>query len=141
MEKLLKIKDYIVENFPKTTLALNKEEFGEHLKDHLLQTLNDVFLHEIIGICGCGDPDLCRQDILNFLDAYSVEFLEREKKLKKYFGAKDIYDNSLLLFMAYILDDKELLEHGGSIGGAWITELGQMCKHVFKECNKEMVDD
>lgn len=142
MKELIKIKNYIIKKFPKTTLALNKEEFDKYTKDYLLQTLYEVFLHEIIGICGCGTPEDCAKDIAKLLDIFSeTEFDTSKDKCQKYFNVGDIYENSLLLFMAYILDDKELLEHGGSIGGAQVTELGKMCKYVFEEYSKLEGDD
>jgi hypothetical protein len=42
------------------------------------------------------------------------------------FGVQTVYDNELLLCLAYTLDAAEFTEHGSGIGGAWITSEGKM---------------
>lgn len=120
----------------------------------LLESLDDYFIHDLIGICGCGKPDWMRFLIRDVLKLYewehdtdnivrrSEEFREeRKRKYEKVFGVKNIYDSPMALFVVYILNDKELLEHGTGIGGSWITELGRMCLTVLEEKCREIENE
>ena len=53
------------------------------------------------------------------------------------FGVESVYDNELLLCFAYAMDAAEFTEHGSSIGGAWITEEGEMFLWLLEQ-NKEL---
>ena len=69
-------------------------------------------LHEL-GICGCCIPE----------EAYKAvfEMLKRVKNREKIVESDSPYE----LFMAYTLDNLELLEHGSSIYGSWLTDKGE----------------
>lgn len=99
-------------------------------------TLMDYFYYDRLKWCGCGDPIEAKLTVRKFLDAHR-EWESKEKKLKEYFGVKSVYDNSLLLCLAYTMDAAEFTEHGTSISGAWLTEDGE----DFLFCLEQLEDD
>lgn len=131
---LRKIADYIKENYPNSCIAYNDRE-GNMDSFQLIQEISSFFSCDIIGLCGCGHPEDTIRSIRDYLqivnDKNNDDFETTKKKFLEKFGADSVYDNPLLQFMAYILDDKGLTEHGTSIGGNWITDLGKMCLYSY----------
>lgn len=132
---LRKIADYIKEHYPDSCIAYNDRE-GNMSGYELVEEIADFFSYEIIKLCGCGYPEDTIISIRNYLQIVNDKLNEKwettkEKFLKK-FGVEAASDNPLLQFMAYMLDDKGLTEHGTSIDGNWITDLGKMCLYVYK---------
>lgn len=70
--------------------------------------IDDVF-------CGCGDPEAAWEEIKKELTRLNQEHMER----------KEIESSGLWYIMAYLIGHMELSEHGGGIGGAWLTPLGK----------------
>jgi hypothetical protein len=138
---------YIINNYPESSLASNEKDY-EYYEGELLNECHNFFTFYCMGICGCGDPDCVELKIrvyLHIVETYwnkkEGEFKEahdREKdSLQKYFGVSDIYENPLLLFMVYMLNDKKILEHNGSIGGSYLTELGKMYLYILDNVKLE----
>lgn len=87
-----------------------------------------------LGFCGCGDPEgmaeLAR-DYLRWLnacpglDAVPIWSISLETVAYEDWRARkpEMTDREELL-LAYLLDDKGLTEHGGSVYGAWPTDEG-----------------
>ena len=74
-------------------------------------------LRNALGICGCGIPG----------EAYEKvhEMLVRARDRKDLITAQgDSLLTGYQYFMAYTLDDHELISHGYCIDNAWITEKG-----------------
>lgn len=119
------IKDYIIKNYPDSCLAHNCANISYVDPEEC----EDFFYYEKLNWCGCGLPDVAKMTVRDFLWALhgDVDHWEkREERFLEKFGVKDVYENNLLLCLAYALDAAELTEHGGSIGGAWLTEEGRM---------------
>lgn len=77
----------------------------------------------ILGGCGCGSGDLPEQ-------AYEVlKNFGREHLSKERFS---VYDKPEHEVIAHWLDNKELIEHGGSIGGSWLTDRGRELLKVIE---------
>ena len=74
------------------------------------------YLAGIIGLCGCGSHDELAKKTWVIFKAIVTE---QENKYEL------IYENELNEFIAHMLNHKELLEHGTSVGGSWVTEKGQ----------------
>lgn len=126
------IANYCISKFPDSCLAYNDSNI--HFDEEaLVEELDELFSIEIMGLCGCGAPELCQRDIRNILRVFNGEWDDRRKNLQKYFNVQSIYENSLLLFLVYMLNDKDMLEHGTSVGGSWITDLGQMYLTVLEQ--------
>lgn len=50
----------------------------------------------------------------------------RSDILEIHFGVTSIYNNPLLLCLAYTMDAAEFTEHGTGIGGAWLSDRGKI---------------
>ena len=105
-------------------------------EDELVQCCSDFFYYEVLGWCGCGTPEKAKRCVRDYLYALSI-LPEKRERLKQRFGTEYIYDNELLLCLAYMLDAHGLTEHGGSIGGAWLTRTGEVCLACF-QLDKEL---
>ena len=113
------IRNYIVKKYPESCFALNKET--EH------EDCIGFFYYEKLKWCGCGRPEDALEAVRKLLKCHE-NFDDREERFKQNFGegVKSVYDNELLLCLAYTLDAAGLTEHGGGIGGAWLTDEGEM---------------
>ncbi len=128
-----KIKDYIIEFYPDSCLSINYAN-GVITDAMLPHECIDFFYYEKLNWCGCGDPISAIKVVRDFLDIFST-WEGREKKLQERFEAKTIYDNDLLLCLAYTLDRAGLIEHGTSIGSPWITREGEMLLWLLNNYN------
>lgn len=88
-----------------------------------------VFLQE--WFCGCGSPqDACRA-LLNLLRLHPL--YEHYDELEAF-----LPDDGVQYLMLYTLDHFELTEHGGNVGGAWLTNKG---KAVLVALERETGDE
>jgi len=87
--------------------------------------LHHLFMDEI-DICGCGQPEqaveLVRQ-ILNLAPLYNNENWKKAEQLIGSAGAFHI--------VLSVLDNARLMEHGGGIGGSWLTEKGEAVRDAL----------
>lgn len=88
-----------------------------------IEKFDCIFYYDFLNFCGCGTPYKVKKVIRNYLRCL-FDFGNKKENMMKYFGCESIYDNDLLLYMAYSLDAEGFTEHGSGIGGAWLTELG-----------------
>ena len=136
--KLSEIAEHITEKYPDCCMACNndvkqgcREEWYE---EYLIDLLMDFFTYEIVGMCGCGCPEDTYEVIrrvLNIRNDWQKDNIEYEAVEERYktdleLDTNNDIDYGLLQFILYVLDDKEILEHGSSIGGCWLTNLGKM---------------
>lgn len=92
--------------------------------------LHHLFFDEL-KVCGCGVPEsagVLVRDILAALPSW-----EHEGELDKVLPT-----DGLLYFVLGVLTDANLIEHGGSIGGSWLTDRGD---DVLKSLNREIAKD
>jgi hypothetical protein len=136
VKSIKEIAEYIIEKYPGSCLAQNVTKYGHGylLEDDemLTEELASFFAYDLLGLCGCGNPEDAWDVIRRVLRIRSL-CREREydeiKQMYKDELRLDIdndVDWGILQFILYILDDKGLVEHGSSIGGCWLTELGEM---------------
>lgn len=147
--ELVRIHDFIRDKYPDNWIAENEKTNGfdpDNVPiDELITECSEFFLYGILGSCGCGCPEISIEAVCDYLDIVDLRHTESDDKFNKYanfdkakllmqkkFHAKYVSDNPLLQFMAYTLDDAGLTDHGSSIEGAWITDLGCMCKYVLR---------
>lgn len=71
--------------------------------------------------CGCGNREQFQED------AYNLFIAIGQKKATFELIYKDLYTELL----AQMLDSRGLLEHGSSIGGAWLSEAGEVLFSLF----------
>ena len=60
----------------------------------------------------------------------------RDNMMKEAFGVKDVFNNELLLCLAYTMDAAGFTEHGSSIGWAWLTQDGEDFLYAIDEAEK-----
>ena len=76
------------------------------------------FFSDEMNWCGCGMPEnsaILIRDILRLLPLYDHH--EEFKEL--------IQPEAAAYIILYQMDAANLIEHGGTVGGAWITPFGQ----------------
>lgn len=85
-----------------------------------------------LGFCGCGLPEETLKAVHSYLSALDwgwQDWEERFPKLQSHSGlSKDFWN-----FIAYFCDSKELTEHGGSVGGAWLSDRGRDWLRIMNE--------
>lgn len=141
------ISDYIIKTYPDCCLANNIEN-SHYDEEELIKECEDFFYYEKLNWCGCGDPDAAKKTIRDFLrilydsckdEDFDTFYNRKKNNLKERFGVDSIYDNELLLCFAYTMDTAGFTEHGGGIGGAWVTNEGEMFLWLLNQ-NEELVN-
>lgn len=106
-------------------------ESGDDPTDDVRQWFGKYF-------CGCGSPELAIATLIEVLDLYqqrgdvSTPMVDLDKL--KAFDTK--YSEGMTMLMLYFMDGTGLTEHGGSVYGAWLTNLGVNLKK-FLEVNPD----
>lgn len=88
-------------------------------------------IKHIFGWCGCGRPEDAAVTILRALE-YVAERCElmhgddNDKWIKKADVLRKKWqpDEGIECVLLYVLDAAELTEHGGSVGGSWLSKKG-----------------
>lgn len=113
--------------------TLSKDEAGDYVSEDGV-SLGDASgaLRELFGFCGCGCPDAALAYVRDAMRLVAMRGPEAfEARSKWYKSVKQPAIDALFhgnrgaeYFMWYMLDSKELTEHGGSVPG-WLTPLGE----------------
>lgn len=148
-KELQEIKKYVISHYPDSCFTEN-DKMGHYpdgaddfFTNELLKALIDHYYYEVLNWCGCGNPELAQEVVLRYLKIQNDWHKSKEDseklsaKYKRIFGVYSIYDNPLLLTLAYSLDAAGLTEHGSSIGSAWLTDDGEKFLYLL-EHNKEL---
>ncbi len=117
------IKDYIIKKYPDSCLAYNYN--SSYYDELLIEECENFFYYEKLNWCGCGDPNMAKGVIKDYLEVVKAKFDSNADFTGK-FGVKFVYDDKLLLCLAYTLDAAGFTDHGSSISGAWLTDEGKM---------------
>lgn len=100
-------------------------------------------IFEDLGFCGCGNPE---QDIIfikNILDLRNkwhndkLTYKKYRKLIKKEFIKNWECAEEYILYM---LNDKEFLEHGSSVGGSWLLNKGHKLLKITNEEISEILE-
>lgn len=75
-----------------------------------------VFLNS--WACGCGSPESAFEGLKAILELHPLHDHRPEIEAL-------IPDERLEYLILYMLDHLDLTEHGGTVGGGWLTETGQ----------------
>lgn len=79
-----------------------------------------------LGFCGCGSPE----EVLSLLlDA--LEWCGAPNKAKLNRSVEPLNERGLMLAL-YVADDRDLIEHGGSVIGGWLTEKGRAFLETYR---------
>lgn len=125
--------------------------------------IND-FYYEVLKFCGCGNPEDILFVIKNVLNAtdrkwQKIESDDYNLKHSQYYNESIIdMEDSLNLrhdddssecfsvntgvkdIILNLLDKAEVLDHGGSIGGVWITPYGEKLLNYLNELSDEELE-
>jgi hypothetical protein len=80
-----------------------------------------------LGLCGCGDPEAVHAMLI----ICAEQFDRGENNLSHFNGVdgikKIVIENIDVVseFIAHFLDQKDIIEHGGSVYGSWLTGRGR----------------
>lgn len=88
------------------------------------QSKKNYLQTEVLGFCGCGDPD----DIM----LYVKEFLE---KLERQDWGK--YEDRPYMFLIYWADHNGFTEHGTTARCSWLTDKGKELLNDINICITE----
>lgn len=130
------IAQYVIEKYPKSCFAQNINEFGYGyvLEDDelLAEELANFFAYDLLHLCGCGIPDNTWEVIRRILrirsKAREMEYSDILQMYKDelHLDTDDDLQHGSFQFILYVLDHYGLIEHGSSVGGCWLSELGKM---------------
>ena len=95
------------------------------------QTEKHAFHYAFLGMCGCGSPEdaynFCR-DVLTKFDRRAnheddkLPWVMAEDEVKKLILERP---DDAAHVLSHLLSERKLLEHGGSVGGSWLTKWGE----------------
>ena len=143
------ITKYLTECFPDSCFARNYADYKSAFYEDINEELYNYFRYEVLNWCGCGSPEKADKQVVKYLNLIDIpwrdkydtalenlkdfdrKYAEYKKLCKEYFGCESIYDNPLLLCLAYTMDAAGFSEHGSSIGGAWITDRGRIYRYAI----------
>lgn len=83
----------------------------------VLQHVNGL-LYMDLGLCGCGNPEEAFELVRDLLRL--APFYEHRDEVRALIG-----DGAPSHIILSTLDHADLIEHGGSIHGSWLTDKGQ----------------
>lgn len=146
-DKLVEIAEYFMND--NTCISCNYKDIDLYTCDEeeLISAIKSEFQY-LLGICGCGNPEIVFENIYNLLfliknksmwndDLTRKESKEYEEYQKKYDEFLHIEGNKETdwksLTILYMLDDKGFTEHGTSVYGCWITDLGEWYLLIFED--------
>jgi len=136
---------YLTECFPDSCFARNYTQYSALSCDEPVVELYNYFRYEVLNWCSCGQPEEADKQVVKYLnlvdipwrgeeDAYfDSKYKANQKLCKEYFGCESVYDNPLLLCLAYTMDAAEFTEHGSGIGGAWIEPKGKIYRYAIQK--------
>ena len=94
--------------------------------DHLYQLTHDL------GFCGCGDPESVYNLVRDLLALFEEKWSDKAKQNDAHWRevSQQITDRigggeGVYYAVLYFTDRAGLIEHGGSIGGSWLTAKGK----------------
>jgi hypothetical protein len=74
--------------------------------------------------CGCGNPEDAAAALLRLLNLHPLS--DHRDEFEKW-----VPDSGLQYLLLYSLDRYELTEHGGTVGGAWLTSKGEAVRDAL----------
>jgi hypothetical protein len=105
----------------------------------------EAMVSDQLGWCGCGNPaaaiDLLHK-VLSILRERCNEYVAPQLAWGDWYRvlkAVLCYDRDPGIYYTYLyhLDDKKLIEHGGNVGGAWLTSEGDALLDALNESEVE----
>ncbi len=91
-----------------------------HSEEWELQHLHLVEADDLM-FCGCGDPEAAWDLVISILKSAPLYQDNGLNKVIELCGSE-----AAAYIVLYLMTHANLLEHGGSVGGSWITDKGSM---------------
>ena len=112
-------------------------------EESLIDPLLDYYMYEELDLCECGNPEFTYETIRKYLHiredfhTYNIHYEDVLQRYKNdlHIDTNDSVQYGILQFMMYVLDWKGFTEHGGSIGGCWLTDKGRRLLAVLDAWN------
>lgn len=104
----------------------NPSEYSKYIDQDGVSwsSIESWFFTGVLGGCGCGPSDELGKRAIKVLENFASDDWENRFS---------VYDNEADEVLAHWMDSKDLIEHGSSISGSWLTEKG---KNVFEVIKK-----
>ena len=106
-----------------------KEKIQKDIKEFNYESPAEFLYIYMLGGCGCGHGDGLAEIAWEVFEAIATK---KEDRYKIIYG-DDSDGPSVNEAMAQWIDSKGLLEHGSSIGGSWLSGLGEWLYNALKE--------
>lgn len=87
-----------------------------------------------LGFCGCGSPEEAFWLVRDLLRL--CPFYENRQAVQA-----RLPDLGVEMLVLYTIDHAGLIEHGGSVGGSWITEKGQRLLDLLERWDEAAIDE
>ena len=99
------------------------------------EKFNEMYYGDL-GMCGCGHDEDLKEFIVHFMEIQSkyrsseISYEEREKLIKSL-----ITKNHILVFefILHTLNRSDLMDHGSSVGGSWLTDKGELFLRLYRK--------
>lgn len=106
------------------------------------ESAEDFLQISTLGFCGCGCPEESLgyvRDVLQHIDNLKQLVWEKKQTYEEWAaeGSKLFSNDGARYFTFYVLDQKELTEHGGSVPG-WLTGKG---RELLEDLNSILAND
>jgi hypothetical protein len=86
-------------------------------------------LADRMNICGCGQPWRFWQTLMQFLEALETD--GHDERIQKVSAEVSAYDMAYTIVT--LIEAAGLLEHGGSVFGAWLDKSGEEALRLFRK--------
>ena len=112
------------------------KEFEQYDDD--LTAIIKYYYYEKLGWCGCGTPADALEAVAEYLQSVTLkEIDERNAYYKDHYGCDRLWNNKLLMCLAYTLDNAGFTDHGSSINWCWLTDDGEYFLWAINQAIKE----
>jgi hypothetical protein len=98
-------------------------------------------LHELIPLCGCGDPSASMVYVAGILQAIKARSDNQwdDASRERFASAMQLHDeHPAYWFVLYQLDHLGLLEHGSNVRGSWLTDKGKRALELYAQLEEKI---
>jgi hypothetical protein len=89
------------------------------------ETEAEAMYYGQLKFCGCGEPKHVHAFTIECLKTFDIEHPRPVGAIDAIAALVTADPEAAAYFIAYTLDQLCLTEHGGSVGGAWLTDRGK----------------
>ncbi|MDX3324777.1 hypothetical protein PV405_08860 [Streptomyces sp. ME02-6979-3A] len=104
-------------------------------KQDRLEHLNQIFYVDL-GLCGCGNPEDAYTLVRDLLALHPLYEDQRWKQAEELTGGGAVHH-----VVMSTLDTADLIEHGSSINGSWLTPKGAWFLNAARDVPFDDIDE